>query len=79
MFRRKQRKEKVEQAKRVAFLTLDGLVRQLLAKAEQEDWSQRKLAAKIGITPRTFRRIRAGQVHPSTWLPKIESAVFRLK
>ena len=49
----------------------------LVAKAESEQWSQRKLAGKIGIPETTFRRLRAQQVDPFAWLPKIEAAVAR--
>jgi DNA-binding XRE family transcriptional regulator len=78
VWRREQRKQKQKQAKRVAFLTLNENISRLLTKADQEEWSQRKLAGLIGIAPRTFRRIRSNQVNPFIWLPKIESAAFRL-
>ena len=72
------RRAKRTQKKQTAFLRLNESLVKLLARAETEEWSQRKLAEKIGIPETTFRRIRANQVNPFVWLPKIESAAFRL-
>lgn len=47
--------------------------------AQEAKWSQRKLAAKLGLCPRTWRRIRSLKVNPADWLPKIHSAIPRLK
>jgi len=46
---------------------------------QEGKWSQRKLAAKLGFCPRTWRRIRSLKVNPADWLPKIHSAIPRLK
>lgn len=46
--------------------------------AEAERWSGRKLAAKIGITDRTWRRIKSGHVDGADYLPWLEAAVARL-
>jgi hypothetical protein len=46
--------------------------------ATYNKWSGRKLAAKIGITERTLRRIKSGDAADHPWLAKLESAVVRL-
>ena len=47
--------------------------------AEAESWSGRKLAAKIGITDRTWRRIKSGHADGASYLPWLEAAVARLQ
>jgi len=57
--------------------TLDRLA----ASAQSEQLSQRKLAARIGIPERTFRRLAQGTVsleRAQTYLPKLEAAVNKL-
>jgi len=46
---------------------------------QEGKWSQRKLAAKLGLCPRTWRRIRSLKVNAADWLPKIRSAIPHLK
>jgi hypothetical protein len=53
-------------------------VNQLLTHAETLRLSQRKLAARIGLTFRTWRRIRDGHANPLTWLPTIRTALESL-
>lgn len=47
--------------------------------AQEENWSQRKLAAKLSFCPRTWRRIQNLNVNPADWLPKIRHSLSRLK
>ncbi len=44
--------------------------------AQEAQWTQRKLAAKLGLCPRTWRRIRSLEVNPADWLPKIHSTIY---
>lgn len=74
MQRRRKREQKIKQV----LALLNGFISRLLAKAKTEEWSQRELAAKIGIPETTFRRIRGHAVNPLVWLPKIEAAAARL-
>jgi len=46
---------------------------------QEGKWSQRKLAAKLGFCPRTWRRIRSLKVKAADWLPKIRPAILHLK
>jgi hypothetical protein len=46
--------------------------------AAGEQWSGRKLAAKIGVKESTFRKIKAGRADADFWLPKLEAAAARL-
>jgi len=50
----------------------------LMEKARDENWSQRKLAKKVGFCPRTWRRIRESRVNPAVWLPKLRPALAKL-
>jgi hypothetical protein len=57
---------------------LNEAIAVLLAKAAAEQWSQRQLAARIGIPETTFRRIRDQQVDAMVWLPKVSAALARI-
>jgi hypothetical protein len=57
---------------------LHEVIQRLDSVAKDEDLSQRKLAAKLGLCPRTWRRIRSRNANPADWLPKIYSAIPRL-
>jgi len=46
--------------------------------ATSQEWSQRKLAEKIGIKESTLRKIKCGRADVFTWLPKLEAAITRL-
>lgn len=72
-FTRQQRNSKALAAE------LTAAVQSAESLAQTEEWSQRKLAAKLGLCPRTWRRIRSLKVNPADWLPKIRSAIPRLK
>ena len=65
--------------KQAAWPALQSAIRTVLDYAERQKWSHRKLAAKIGLCPRTWRRIRAGKVNADLWLPKIQAATSSLK
>jgi hypothetical protein len=58
---------------------LTAAVQRVESLAQAEEWSQRKLASNLGLCPRTWRRIRSLKVNPADWLPKIRSAIPRLK
>ena len=58
---------------------LHEVIQRLDSVAKDENWSQRKLAAKLGLCPRTWRRIRSLDANLAAWLPKIHSAIPRLK
>ena len=49
-----------------------------IAWAEQEGWSQRRLAAQIAIPATTLRRLRDQKGNPLVWFPRIQSAMHRL-
>lgn len=74
----RQRRQRRDEKRRQAQDRLSSSISRLIAKAEAEQWSQRQLAAKIGVPETTFRRIRDQKVHPLTWLPRIEAALARL-
>ena len=63
----------------VAAAKLQASVTQLLSIAEKEEWSLRTLARKAGLTWSSWRRVRAGKVDSLCWLPKLETALARLK
>jgi DNA-binding XRE family transcriptional regulator len=42
------------------------------------DWSQTKLAKRVGIKESTFRKVKMGRADSALWLPKLEAAVARL-
>jgi ribosome-binding protein aMBF1 (putative translation factor) len=75
MRRREARAKKIQDASE----QLSALVSGLLQRAEAERWSQRTLAKKIGIPETTFRRIRAQQVDPFLWLPKLRATIADVK
>ena len=58
---------------------LIATVQHLDSLALAKEWSQRKLAAKLGLCPRTWRRIRSLSVNPADWLPKVRTAMCQLK
>jgi hypothetical protein len=66
------------QKRKAAAEQLNALAARLVTKAQAEEWSERKFAAKTGIPATTFRRIRAGQVDPFKWLPALRAAAARL-
>lgn len=58
---------------------LQNVLKQLSELAQVEKWSQRKLAAKIGLPESTLRDLRKGQsAEPAAMIPKLESALARL-
>ena len=67
------------QKKRLATDRLNECVMQLLDRAKSEQWSQRQLASQIAIPETTFRRIRDQKVNAVEWLPKVQTALNRLK
>jgi hypothetical protein len=50
-------------------------VEALLQRAATEEWSQRKLAMRAGLSFRSWRRIRDRNVNPAAWLPKLRAAL----
>jgi hypothetical protein len=54
------------------------VVAALQAKAEAEEWSERKLAAKVGLPRTTWQRVCSGGVPAPEWLPKLREACTRL-
>lgn len=73
-----ERRRQREAQKRAALVQFAETVSSLLAKAAAAQWSQRQLAAKIGIPETTFRRIKNQKVKPLVWLPKVEAALASL-
>jgi septal ring factor EnvC (AmiA/AmiB activator) len=53
-------------------------IQQLQSLAEKQKWSERKLAAKLGFCPRTWRRVRDLNVNPADWLSRLRKALARL-
>jgi hypothetical protein len=47
--------------------------------ARERDWSQRRLAARLGFCPRTWRRIKNLNVNPEDWLQRLRAALSRLR
>lgn len=62
--------------KSTAASRLQSVFDQLETLAENEGWSQRKLAEKIGIKESTLRKIRRERL--VSWHPRLESALARL-
>lgn len=73
------KREKRQSKKQVAFLTLNATLLRLLDHAQVEQWSRRKLAAKIGIPETTLRWIQRGQADPLVWSAKLQAALDKLK
>jgi ribosome-binding protein aMBF1 (putative translation factor) len=65
-------------AKTTVATRLQTALNRLEEIAATEDWSQRKLAAKLGFRESTFRLIKSGHADSNHWLPKLEAAVRRL-
>ena len=58
-----------------AVAALAGAVARLQAHAESQEWSQRKLAARVGLSWGGWLRCRAGVVSPRAWLPRLAAAM----
>jgi len=76
-FRAARKARQLEQRNNAA-RELQQSVLRLFHYAQTEEWGQRKLAAQIGIPQTTLRRIRAMQVDPLVWLPKVRTAAAKL-
>ena len=61
--------------KTAAVAALAGAVARLQAHAESQEWSQRKLAARVGLSWGGWLRCRAGVVSPRAWLPRLAAAM----
>lgn len=59
---------------------LSQLVGALQSKAGAEEWSERKLAAEVGLPRITWQRLcRSRDVDTSKWLPRLRHAARRLQ
>ena len=58
---------------------LSKVIAVLQSKAKAEEWSQRELAAKVGLSKSTWHRICKGHVAPAEYLPRLRSAAARLQ
>lgn len=47
-------------------------------KAAREEWSQREVCARLGLTRTSWQRLCAGHVNPAEWLPRLRDAAHRL-
>ena len=65
-------------ASRAAAVQLADAVQAAESVARNENWSQRRLAAKLGFDPRTWRRMRNLALNAAVWLPKLRPAVAAL-
>jgi len=75
--------QKEYDASRVRALTdseeFSQLIRALNFAAELREWSQRRLAAKIGLPKSTWQRVCQANVNPAEWLPRLRTAAARLR
>jgi hypothetical protein len=73
---------KAAQLKRAELLAtgteLSALVAHLKSRAEAEQWSQRELAQRLGLSWGTWQRICHSAIDPIEWLPKVRAAAGRL-
>lgn len=60
------------------FAALSELVAKIQDRATGEEWSQREVCARLGITRTSWQRLCAGQVNPAEWLPRLRDAATRL-
>ena len=73
-----ERHEQKAQRRATAAVELHLSVLKLLQHAEAQEWSQRELARRAGLSWGAFRRCRDGQIDPTTWLPKLHAALSKL-
>lgn len=72
------RKLRRDSQKAIVSHRLQDALNQLDAIAESEEWSQRKLAAKVGLPESTLRKIKSGRADSAIWLPRIQAAASKL-
>ncbi|NOS70065.1 MAG: hypothetical protein HOP33_09050 [Verrucomicrobia bacterium] len=70
---------KRESRKVIISTKLQDALNQLQSIADSHHFSQRKFAAKTGISAATFRRLKQGAASAEVWLPKLQSAAARLQ
>ncbi len=55
---------------------LKGLISRLQDRAKSENWSERQLARKLGLSRSTWQRIRNLQINPGDWLPQLRNSTL---